>query len=87
MSTKSIAILGCGWLGLPLGKYLVEQGYRVAGSTTRAEKLSTIQAMGMEAFQIQDGAITIGCNNINVSYHGLQSTTFSSPKQDNFDLL
>ena len=47
----------------------------------------TFDSYIVEAFQIQDGAITIGCNNINVSYHGLQSTTFSSPKQDNFDLL
>ncbi len=49
---KSISILGCGWLGLPLGEYLVKQGYRVMGSTTRAEKLPLIEAAGMAAFVV-----------------------------------
>ena len=27
--SKTISIIGCGWLGLPLGSYLVEKGYDV----------------------------------------------------------
>jgi nucleoside-diphosphate-sugar epimerase len=49
---KKVSILGCGWLGLPLGKSLVMSGYAVAGSTTRSEKLISIQEMGMRAFII-----------------------------------
>lgn len=44
-----ISILGCGWLGLPLGKLLVSEGYTVKGSTTRTEKLAEIAAAGIQA--------------------------------------
>lgn len=45
---ESISILGCGWLGLPLGGYLVKKGYRVKGSTTEEDKLSKIEEMKIE---------------------------------------
>ncbi len=48
-----ISILGCGWLGLPLASYLVQQGHQVKGSTTREEKLPLLTEAGIEAFQIQ----------------------------------
>lgn len=50
---KTISILGCGWLGLPLGQHLVQQGYRVKGSTTTPEKLATLAEAGIEPFLIQ----------------------------------
>ena len=37
--SKKIAILGLGWLGLPLAKHLFEQGCEITGSTTSSEKL------------------------------------------------
>ncbi len=49
---QSISILGCGWLGLPLGKHLVKEGYNVKGSTTSDSKLLTIQESGIESFKI-----------------------------------
>ena len=55
MENKSISIIGCGWLGLSLGRFLVERGYRVKGSTTREEKLPVLQAAGIEPFEIQAG--------------------------------
>src|SRR5574343_621841 len=36
---EKIAILGCGWLGLPLAKSLLSKGYEVKGSTTSESKL------------------------------------------------
>lgn len=39
---SGISIIGCGWLGLPLGKTLAESGYTVKGSTTTESKLATI---------------------------------------------
>lgn len=36
---KKIAIIGLGWLGLPLAKSFAADGYDVIGSTTRSEKL------------------------------------------------
>jgi nucleoside-diphosphate-sugar epimerase len=50
---KTISILGCGWLGLPLGQHLVQQGYHVKGSTTTPEKLATLAEAGIAPFLIQ----------------------------------
>lgn len=36
---KTISILGCGWLGLPLGKHYAAKGLKVKGSTTSESKL------------------------------------------------
>lgn len=50
---EKITILGMGWVGLPLGKVLAHAGYQVKGSTTRVEKLSSIQEVGAEGYVIQ----------------------------------
>ncbi len=43
MSTnKTIGVLGCGWLGLPLALALKKQDYNVKGSVTSIEKKQTI---------------------------------------------
>ena len=55
---KKISILGCGWLGLPLGSELVKQGYAVLGSTTRKEKFGALKANGIQPFQIQLPTLT-----------------------------
>ncbi|MCI4442554.1 MAG: SDR family oxidoreductase [Lentimicrobium sp.] len=47
-----ISILGCGWLGLPLAKALLENGFSVNGSTTSSEKLSVIENLGIQPFLI-----------------------------------
>jgi nucleoside-diphosphate-sugar epimerase len=47
-----ISILGCGWLGLPLAKALLEKGFSVNGSTTSTEKLSTLENAGISPFLI-----------------------------------
>ena len=49
---KQISILGCGWLGFPLAKALVQNGFSVKGSTTSTEKLSVLENSGIQAFQI-----------------------------------
>lgn len=53
--TQTISILGCGWLGLPLGAALVEAGFTVRGSTTSPEKLPRIAERGLEAFLLTVG--------------------------------
>ena len=47
-----ISILGCGWLGLPLAQTLVRQGHTIKGSTTRPEKLATLEAAGIASYLI-----------------------------------
>ena len=34
MKENKIGVLGCGWLGFPLAKDLIKQGFKVKGSTT-----------------------------------------------------
>lgn len=43
----TISILGCGWLGLPLGVALLQEGYVMNGSTTSKEKLPLLKAKGI----------------------------------------
>jgi len=52
-SYTTVSILGCGWLGLPLAKQLLTQGYAVKGSTTRPERLADIDAAGIHAFVVK----------------------------------
>lgn len=45
-----ISILGCGWLGLPLAKALIENGFSVKGSTTSTDKLTALENDGITPF-------------------------------------
>ena len=47
-----ISILGCGWLGLPLAKALLENGFTVKGSTTSNENLSMLKNLGIQPYLI-----------------------------------
>lgn len=51
--TKNISLLGCGWLGLPLAKYLLNNGHIVKGSTTSQEKMQSLTAEGIIPYKIQ----------------------------------
>ena len=48
-----ISILGCGWLGLPLGKYLVNKGHSVKGSTTSESKIALLSEVDIEPFLLK----------------------------------
>ncbi len=50
---EKIAILGCGWLGLPLAKSLLSKDYEFKGSTTSESKLKVLKNAGISPFQIQ----------------------------------
>lgn len=53
MSEKQrISILGCGWLGLPLARFLAGEGYTVKGSTTSEAKITKMKEAGVEPFRI-----------------------------------
>ncbi len=51
--SKSISILGCGWLGFPLAKALLLKDFTVKGSTTSHQKLNPFLANGIEPVIIQ----------------------------------
>lgn len=52
MTNERISILGCGWLGMPLARLLIEKGCRIKGSSTREENLETLRDAGIEPFRI-----------------------------------
>jgi nucleoside-diphosphate-sugar epimerase len=50
---KQISIIGCGWFGLPLAKYLKKEGFNIKGSTTSYDKLAVLSSEGIEPFLIR----------------------------------
>ena len=69
---KKISILGCGWLGLPLAKSLIEKGFSINGSTTSVEKIAVLEKAGISPFQINlfedriEGNLDLFLSNSNV---------------------
>lgn len=51
----TVSVLGCGWLGGPLGIHLVDKGFKVKGSTTKEQKLRVIDEEGIEPYLIKLG--------------------------------
>ena len=56
---KQISILGCGWLGLPLAKSLLEKGFSVNGSTTSVEKIAVLENAGIHPFLVSLSAVEV----------------------------
>ncbi len=50
--SKTIAIAGLGWLGMPLAQKLMMRGYRIKGSVTTVKKATTLQAKGIDAYAV-----------------------------------
>lgn len=48
-----VAILGCGWLGMELGKRLRKQNHEVRGSVTRHEKMTELRSVGIVPYSIK----------------------------------
>lgn len=46
----TISLLGCGWLGLPLAKAMIAEGFAVKGSTTTPEKIPALADTGLEPY-------------------------------------
>ena len=51
----NVGILGCGWLGLALGKQLIKKGIIVRGSSTQRGRLEELEDEGLVAFPIKVG--------------------------------
>ncbi|MDP3914509.1 MAG: SDR family oxidoreductase [Bacteroidota bacterium] len=52
IKNKSISILGCGWLGVPLAKHFLEIGFSVKGSVTSEEKFGLLRDAGILPFRL-----------------------------------
>ena len=51
-SKGAISLLGCGWVGLPLAKSLVSQGYKVRASTTTTAKLAVLKSERIDPYLV-----------------------------------
>ena len=49
---KQVSILGCGWLGMPLAKKMIQNGFLVKGSTTSAHKIELLQSNDIKPYLI-----------------------------------
>lgn len=52
MKAGTVSILGCGWLGLPLGKNLRNRRFSVKGSVTTPEKFGLLRTSGIVPYRI-----------------------------------
>ena len=57
-----ISIIGCGWLGLPLAKNLINEEYIVKGSTTSSNKLEVLISHNIQPFLVSLEASGISGN-------------------------
>ena len=55
---RTIALLGCGWLGFPLAQRLLQVGFRVNGSTTTSGKISQLTQAGITPYLLELNAQT-----------------------------
>lgn len=51
----TVAVLGCGWLGLPLAKSLIASGYSVNGTTTTPAQLLALRDAGIRPYLLRLG--------------------------------
>lgn len=47
-----ISIIGCGWLGLPLAKTLIKEGFAINGSTTSKDKLNALETLQIKPYLV-----------------------------------
>ena len=59
---KQISILGCGWLGLPLAKYLASKGHKIKGSVRKKESLAELTRPSVQAYLLDVGSKKITGN-------------------------
>ena len=50
--SRNIGVLGCGWLGFPLARYLVGKNYEVHGTTTSPDKLELLKNVGVNPYLV-----------------------------------
>jgi nucleoside-diphosphate-sugar epimerase len=75
-----ISILGCGWLGLPLAKALLENSFSVNGSTTSESKLSMLKALSINPFLVALDSKRI-TGSIENFLHGSKTLVIDIPPQ------
>lgn len=82
-----VSIVGCGWLGLPLGKKLVSLGDQIKGSTTTHQKLDVLSREGILPFYLKVDQFKIVMNDADLfECHTLVINLPPGRNQDNVEL-
>jgi nucleoside-diphosphate-sugar epimerase len=71
-----ISILGCGWYGLALGKALVQQGLKVNGSTTSADRMDELATARVEPYLVN---VTADIAEYNAGFFNCETLVISIP--------
>ena len=50
---KKVAIIGLGWLGMPLALSLMSRGFDVVGSKTTPDGVDAARMLGIECYQLE----------------------------------
>ena len=53
MNKERVSIIGLGWLGKPLALLLKNKGFQVKGSTTSADKIKSLNEIGLDTFLLK----------------------------------
>ena len=69
LKNTKLSIMGCGWLGLPLAKHLIQQGVQINGSTTTATKEDILKAENINPFVITLTETKVSANIANFFDH------------------
>ena len=59
---KQLSIIGCGWLGLPMAKHFIAEGYTIKGSTTSEAKLKSLEEANIKGYFMRLGENSISGN-------------------------
>ena len=76
----NVSILGCGWLGLPLGAELVLRGHNVRGSVTHKDKLGALAEAGIKGYRLElTPALTGGVDGFVSGFFGADALVITLP--------
>lgn len=87
MSSR-ISIIGCGWLGLPLSKHLIDKGHWVKGSTTSTSKMTSLLSAGIDPYYIEmsedgiKGDLTAGLSESDILLLNIPPGLRKQPEKD-----
>lgn len=56
-TSQRVAIVGCGWLGLPLAKQLTQSGFQIVGTVRSTSKIETLKKQGVECLPLELGKL------------------------------
>ncbi len=64
--SKTVSIIGCGWLGLPLAESLLKKQYIVKGSTTTEQKITLLAKKKIRPYLLKLHGKNITCDDYSI---------------------